>query len=570
MAFAAGDKLGPYEILSLIGAGGMGEVCKARDTRLGRTVAIKRLARQYDAGLMREARAIAKLNHPGICTLHDIGPDYLVMEYIEGEPIVSRKKPGPLPLTDAWRFAMQIAEALEAAHTKQIIHLDLKPDNILVTSSGAVKVLDFGLARLSRSDANPLAGESGDGAALSATSSIAEIVSGTPGYMSPEQAQGKPLDARSDIFSFGAVLYEMLAGRRPFRCDSLAAALIAVVRDEPPPLSAPPEWERIVCKCLRKEPAQRFQSMREVREALSALSPSAEAPKQQPSVAVLPFANMSSDPEQEYFSDGLAEEIINALTQIPGLKVIARTSAFAFKGKHEDVRRIAEVLGVRHVLEGSVRKAGNRVRITAQLIQASDGGHVWSERYDRELTDIFAVQDEIAAAIARKLQVNLDTAATSTPQHTPSMPAYEAVLKGRHIMMKQTPDAALRAKEYFDRAAALDASYVEPHAALAHYYGLGSIQGIGAAHDFMPRLKSEALQVLEIDPGDARGHILLGTFHCLFEYAWREGEERFRRGMSSARLSGDAYAWYGACWLMPLGHYARRQSNSKRRSRSTL
>ncbi len=284
-------------------------------------------------------------------------------------------------------MALQIAAALEEAHGRKILHRDLKPGNILITSKGVAKLLDFGLAKLT--------GEED----MDATRTIEGTVLGTAAYMAPEQAQGKPADARSDVFSFGAVLYEMVSGTRVFGGNSTAEVLSAVLRDDPGPLKAPPALETVVRKCLAKEPAQRFQSATELKSALEAIDFRAGEP---PSIAVLPFADMSPGKDNEYFSDGLAEEIINALVQVPGLKVIARTSAFAFKGQNTDIRKIAEVLGVSTVLEGSVRKAGNRIRVTAQLITAADGTHLWSERYDRELADVFAVQDEIAAAIPER------------------------------------------------------------------------------------------------------------------------------------------------------------------------
>jgi eukaryotic-like serine/threonine-protein kinase len=424
MPLDPGERLGPYEILARIGEGGMGEVWKARDTRLDRIVAVKRLKGQHSARFEQEARAIAALNHPHICQIYDVGPDYLVLEYIEGKPLLSQAKPGPLPLEDALRLATQIAEALEAAHARGILHRDLKPANIMVTAGGSAKLLDFGLAKLV-SDAE-------------ATQTMA--VMGTPAYMAPEQAEGKALDARSDVFSFGAVLYEVLTGRRPF--DTLAALL----RDEAAPLQSPAS--DIVKRCLAKQPADRFQTIAEVRIALEALR--AKPVEQQPSIAVLPFANMSGDKEQEYFSDGLAEEIINALAQIPGLKVIARTSAFAFRGKELDIRKIAEALGVAKILEGSVRRAGTRVRITAQLITAADGSHLWSQRYDREMADVFAVQDEVAAAIAGVLETKLGVQPAAPRQHTPKLAAYEAYLKARFYQWKFTPGNLARAKEYYE------------------------------------------------------------------------------------------------------------------------
>ena len=378
--WASDLRLGPYQLVAPIGAGGMGEVWKAHDTRLDRFVAIKRLLSPSNPRFEIEARAIAALNHPHICQIHDVGPDYLVLEYVNGRPLR-----GPLAADAAVRLARQVADALEAAHAKGILHRDLKPSNVLVTEDGTVKLLDFGVAKLTSTDPDTTRTEDG-------------TVVGTAAYMSPEQAQGQPIDVRSEVFSFGAVLYELLAGRRAFEGASTAAVLSAVLRDEPPPLAVPTGLDALVRRCLQKDPKRRFPTMGAVQAALDDLGGTRQAGRS-PSIAVLSFTNLSADPENEYFGDGLAEEIINLLAQTPGLKVIARTSAFAFKGKQEDIRRIAEILDVMYVLEGSVRKAGNRIRVTAQLISARDSGHVWSKRYDRELADVFAIQDEIAHEI---------------------------------------------------------------------------------------------------------------------------------------------------------------------------
>jgi serine/threonine protein kinase len=361
MTLTEGHRLGPYEILAPIGRGGMGEVWKARDTRLNRFVAIKQIKGEHSARFEQEARAIASLNHPHICQIYDIGPDYLVLEYLDGAPLK-----GPLDVEAARRLAVEIACALEAAHKQGILHRDLKPANVLVTESG-VKLLDFGLAKLSANSDE--------------TATAAGTVLGTAAYMSPEQAQGKPLDERSEVFSFGAVLYEMLSGRRAFSGGSFFDTLNAVVCEEPAPLESP--MAAIVKRCMAKQPSQRFQSMTDLRCVLEQ-GVAAKPVERIPSIAVLPFADMSAAKDQEYFSDGLAEEIINALTHVPGLKVIARTSSFAFK-EQQDIRRIAAALGVTRILEGSVRRAGNRIRVTAQLITASDGSHLWSERFDRDL-----------------------------------------------------------------------------------------------------------------------------------------------------------------------------------------
>jgi len=331
MPLQPGDKLGPYEILAPIGSGGMGEVWKARDTRLDRIVAIKQLKAEHSERFKREARAIAALNHPHICQLYDVGPDYLVMEYIDGAPIKT-----PLPAQEAIGLAMQIASALEEAHSKGIIHRDLKPGNILVTKKGEAKLLDFGLAKLEEP------GPRGDAfSTLTVGLTEAGAVVGTVAYMSPEQAQGLAVDTRSDIFSFGLVLYEILSGKRAFRRDTPLATLAAIVRDEPAPLAAPAGLERIVERCLAKEAPQRFQTMAEVRTALEQARQAGSVSQSQPSIAVLPFANMSADKENEYFGDGLAEEVINVLANVASMKVTARTSSFFFR-KGRRIRRDRE------------------------------------------------------------------------------------------------------------------------------------------------------------------------------------------------------------------------------------
>jgi TolB-like protein/Tfp pilus assembly protein PilF len=525
MSFAAGDKLGPYEILAPIGSGGMGEVWKARDTRLGRIVAIKRLKGEHGERFEQEARAVAALNHPNICQIHDIGPDYLVLEYIDGKPLL-----GPIAVQEAIRLALQIASALEEAHGRGILHRDLKPANILVTAKGTAKLLDFGLAKPVTS--------------ADATLTVEGTIVGTPAYMPPEQIEGKLCDARSDVFSFGAVLYEMLAGSRAF--DGMAS----VLRDDPKP---PPALESLVLRCLAKQPGLRFQTFAEVKIALeSAIASPIE--KATPSIAVLPFANMSRDADDEYFSDGLAEEIINALTQIAGLKVIARTSAFAFKGKNEDVRRIAEALGVTNVLEGSVRRAGSRLRVTAQLIHAADGTHLWSQRYDRELADVFAVQDEIAVAIAGALRVKL-IGKPAARQHEPNLPAYEAFLKGRQQYYKQSPEGYARAEEYFKQAIALDPEWASPHSDLGRqYFSLGYL-GLRPLSEMVALARAEARKALELLPSEPIAHALLGTIAALHDYDWNEAEEQFRQARASEPFPPDVYDMYAFYYLVPLGRF---------------
>jgi serine/threonine-protein kinase len=544
--WAADTQLGPYVLVSQIGAGGMGEVWKARDTRLDRMVAVKRLKAEYTDRFEQEARAIASLNHPHICQLYDIGPDYLVMEYIEGQPLQC-----PLPAYKAVRLAIQIASALEAAHRRGIIHRDLKPANVMVTADGTAKLLDFGLAKPITSADSDVTGNTMTGALM-----------GTASYLSPEQAEGKPLDARSDIFSFGAVLYEMVSGSRAFDGSSAAQVVSAVLRDEPRPLQSGPALQRIIARCLAKQPGQRFQTVMEIRVDLEQVNPLPSA--LEPSIAVLPFANMSADKENEYFSDGLTEEIINALAHVPGLKVTARTSAFAFRGKELDIRKIAQALDVRTILEGSVRRAGNRIRVTAQLINAVDGYHLWSERFDREIADVFAIQDEIAQAISGALQVKLSGKSMAVRRYTPKLPAYEAYLKALYYMQKPTPHSMARAEECFEEAILLDPEFALAHSAFGNHFALLAIYGLLPAHEAMPRARIEARKALDIEPSLPEANALLGLVAALYDYDWSEAERHFKLAMASESVSAQVRHYYGFHYLFTIGRYEEAVEQQKR------
>jgi TolB-like protein/Flp pilus assembly protein TadD len=513
-----GNKIGPYEILASIGSGGMGEVWKARDTRLGRIVAIKKVKEQHSERFKQEARSIAALNHTNICQLFDIG------------------------------LATQIATALEEAHRHGIIHRDLKPSNIMVTDKGAVKLLDFGLAKLYEQDAAVSSLPTAD-----APATQAGAILGTVAYMSPEQAQGRPADARSDIFSFGLVLYEMLSGRRAFSGGSSFALMTAIVKEEPPPLQASPSLGRIVMRCLEKNPSDRYQTMAEVRTALEKVPEEkvAKSPAEpQPSIAVLPFADMSPGKDNEWFSDGLAEEIINALTKIPGLKVIARTSAFAFKGKEQDIRRIAEALGVSSILEGSVRKAGERIRATAQLINASDGSHLWSERYDRDMTDVFAIQDEISQKIAQKLRIQFSVDRPLTKK-TENIEAYNLNLKGRYYFFKLTPDGLAKSKEYFKQAIALDPNYASPWHGLAAMYGTSGILGFAPPKTVYEQSRRLIMKALELDNTLPEAHAHMGGL-LAFEFDWKGAEREFLRALELGPRIWDVEYLYSYCYLIPM------------------
>jgi serine/threonine-protein kinase len=530
-----GMRLGPYELLAPLGAGGMGEVWKARDSRLGRTVAIKRFKGAHEGRFNREAQLIAALNHPHICQVYDVGTDYLVLEYIEGQPL-----PCPMAPDEAVSVAMEIARAIEAAHARGIIHRDLKPANILMTRDRSIKLLDFGLAKLT--------GDAGE-----ATVTMEGSVLGTPAYMSPEQAQGKPLDERSDVFSFGAVLYEMLSGNRAFGGETTAQVLSGVLHHKPAPLLVAPAVERVLRRCLAKRPEERFQNMSEVRKALEAIPFTPVVPP--PSVAVLPFSTMSPDRQDEYFSDGLAEEIINALAHIPGLNVTARTSSFAFRGKDLDIRKVAEALGVRTILEGSVRRAANRIRVTAQLINAANGYNLWSERYDREMADVFAIQDDIAQAIAAALKVRLSSE-QSTRRYTPEIPAYEAFLKGRYLTRKSTPQSLAQAKAALEQAIALAPEFALAHAELAAYYTHLSGFTLEPARTVLPLARAAAQRALEIDPLLPEAHAELAAVAAFLDYDWGSAGHHFRMAIARDPIPASVRHRHGFFYLMPLGRIA--------------
>ncbi len=555
MALAAGERLGPYEILALLGVGGMGEVYKARDTRLQRVIALKTLPAEKVADADRkrrflvEAQAASRLNHPNIVTIHDISEEngvcFIAMEFVAGTTLEQANPGTGLPLKQAMKYAAEIADALAAAHSAGIIHRDLKPANIIITEDDRVKLLDFGLAKLVEPAA--LAAE-----AATATRTVPGAIMGTVDYMSPEQAQGREVDARSDIFSFGLVLYEMLCGQRAFQGDSWISTLTAILHDEPRSLrdinaAIPALVEQHVTRCLRKDPSQRFHTMLDVKKALADTALPGARKEEAPSIAVLPFLNLSADKENEYFSDGLAEEIINALTKVPELRVIARTSAFAFRGKEQDLRTIGERLRVGTILEGSVRRAGNRIRVTAQLIKVADESHLWSESYDREMTDIFAIQDDISCAIANALKVKL-----ATPRHcTANIEAFQCYLKGLYWYQRYTPESLTKAKESFERALGHDPGYAPAHAGLAVFnYGLGTL-GIKRMIEMTPLAKSAAEKALAIDETLSEAHSVLGLLAGSVEYDWKVAERHFQAALAVDPVPPLARVRYALYFLTP-------------------
>jgi len=533
VALATGSRLGPYEIVAALGAGGMGEVYRGRDPRLGREVAIKVLAGALaDAARLQrfehEARSVAALSHPNIVALFDVGngdPPFLVTELLDGETLRARLIRGPLPLGETIEMALQLVAGLTAAHGRGIVHRDLKPENVFVTRERVVKILDFGLAKSS----TPIAGVDHDLTRAAAT--VDGMLLGTIGYMAPEQVRGRPADPRSDIFAVGLLLYEMVTGRRAFYGDSPADTMTAILKEEPHHLTVvgaiPPAIARVVRRCLEKEPENRFQSARDLRFALESCQADAvEAPTAKSvdkSIAVLPFTNMSGDPENQFFGDGLAEELINALTRLPGLRVASRSSAFRFGGREADISDVGRALRVATVLEGSVRRAGSRLRVTAQLINVADGYHIWSERYDREMADVFEIQDEIVHSIVEALApALLGEARKVVRRPTDNMEAYELYLKGRHYWNQRMPSTMGLAIKNFEQVIVRDPDYALAYAGLADCYAIYRVYGWLSAEQTQPKALAAVTRAVALDPSAPEVNFSRALYAFYFEPGnWR-------------------------------------------------
>lgn len=548
------DRISHYRLEDKLGEGGMGVVYRAVDEKLERSVALKFLSRSLasDESLrtrfMQEARAASSLDHPNICTIFEIdetedGELFIAMAYYPGETLDQRLKRGPLEVDSAIAIAAQVARGLAAAHEELIIHRDIKPGNIMLTDKETVKILDFGLAKLA------------DRPGITRPDSSI----GTPSYMSPEQIRSETVDQRTDIWSLGVVLHEMFSGRIPFKGERTESLIHSILNDEPTRISSvrsglPRGVERILSRALAKSPRARYEKMTELISDLQQLRAEIDsgertirrpAEKKRTSVAVLPFVNMSADPEQQYFCDGIAEELLIALSEVPELHVASRTSAFQFKGSSMDIRDIGEKLNVSTVLEGSVRKAGDRVRVTAQLINIEDGYRLWSDRYDREISDIFAIQDEIARNIAQALEVTLKGEDQAEPERAAptDVEAYDLYLRGQQFFHQHRRKGYEIARQMFRNAIEIDPNYARAWAGIAncssslHFY-------FGHGQEAVEEAQRASTRALEIDPDLAEARVSRGLALSLAK-EYDEAERELKRAIELNPSSFDAHYFYG-------------------------
>jgi TolB-like protein len=587
-AIAPGTRLGPYEIVALIGAGGMGEVYRGTDTRLGREVAVKVLPSHFAADrehvrrFEREARAVASLNHPHILTVHDVGThegtSYVVTELLEGQTLRERLARHPPTVEECLSLAAQVAQGLAAAHRRGVVHRDIKPENLFVTSDGVLKILDFGLARHVPPAAH------GEPEPTQSTETREGVVVGTVAYMAPEQARGMPVDCRADVFAFGVVLYEMLSGRHPFRAATPTDTVATILRDEPPllPAHVPAPLAAVVRRCLAKEPGQRYQGGGELKVAFDALQHAAgaagrasrrDAPRSRRgagrrrvrSLVVLPLLDFSRDPEQDYFVDGMTEALIADLAKIRALRVISRTSSMRYKGTQRPLPEVAAELGVDGVLEGSVMRAGRRVRITAQLIHAATDTHLWAESYERDLEDVLLLQSEVVRAIADEIRIAVTPEeakrlASPRPVHPE---AYDACLKGCFHWSKLSREHLGLALRYFESALEKDPRCARAWAGIASTWFSLTDAGFVPPHEAIPKAKEAALRALELDDSLAEVRVTLANLRFCNDWDWSEAEREFRKAIELHPGSADAHFFY-ADFLISMGRNAEAEAEARR------
>jgi len=595
-----GTTISHYKILEKLGGGGMGVVYKAQDIRLDRFVALKFLPPHFNIDqeakerFILEAKATSGLDHPNICTIHEIdetddGQLFICMSYYDGETLKKKIERGQLEIKDAVNIIHQVTQGLAKAHSKGILHRDIKPANIMITNDGLVKIVDFGLAKL--------AGQ----AKLTKTGTAL----GTIAYMSPEQLKCEEVDERADIWSLGVVFYEMLTGNSPFEGEHELGIIYSIMNDEPKPISeyrqdVPIEVERIISKAIERESSRRYQRSCEVMVDLEPLrikgetekltnfvSPASPAARSKifiyggitflaamviilfflllkhfspsisaRSIAVLPFKNIGGEMENEYFCDGITEDVIAHLSKLEKLKVISRTSSMQYKNSDKSIRDISEELNVANILEGSVRRSGNNVRVVAQLIDATSDEHLWAETYDKELTQIFAIQSDVASNIAKALKTELTTEEKEQieKQATENLESYDLYLKGRYNLSKREPDSLKNSITYFEKALDMDPDFAIAYTGLADAYTLLGNFNLLSPNETFPNAKEAAAEAIKIDPmlGEAHTSMAFALFYS--EWDWTGAEREFLRGIELNPGYANAYSWY-AIFLTSMGRF---------------
>ncbi len=544
---------GRYQVIEELGKGGMGKVYRVLDKKLKEEVALKLIRPEVASDketierFGNELKLARKIGHRNVGRMFELmqdeGNHFITMEYVSGEDLKSFiRRSRQLTVGTAMAIAKQVGEGLAEAHRLGIVHRDLKPSNIMIDKEGNARIMDFGIAR-------SLKGKGITGAG---------VMIGTPEYMSPEQVEGKEADQRSDIYSLGIILYEMLTGRLPFEGDTPLAIAVKHKTEAPrdPKLvnaQIPEDLSRVILKCMEKDRARRYKSAEDVVSELDRIDKgktgAIKVAEWKNSIAVLPFKNMSADPEQEYFCEGIAEELLNALTQIKELRVVARTSAFSFKGKDVDIREIGRTLNVDKVLEGSVRKAGQRLRITAQLVNVEDGYHIWSDQFDREIKDIFAIQEEISLTIVDHLKLRLLKGEKEKilKRHTEDHEAYDYYLKGRYFWNRRYEKGMQRGLQYFQQAIEKDPGYALPYVGIADAFGTLGLFSFMPPHQAYSRAKAATKKALEIDPGLAEAYASLGWITMWYDWDWPVAERHFLKAIRMKPDYALAHQWYGNC-----------------------
>jgi serine/threonine-protein kinase len=542
-----------YQIIEELGKGGMGKVYKVFDTKIKEKIALKLIKPEIASDketierFSNELKLARKIRHKNVCGMFDIseaeGAHFITMEYVGGEDLKTMiRMSGMLGMGTALSVGKQICEGLAEAHSQGIVHRDLKPTNIMIDKEGNARIMDFGIAR-------SLKGKGITGAG---------VMIGTPEYMSPEQVEGKEADQRSDIYSLGIILYEMLTGRVPFEGDtpfSIAMKHKTEAPQDPRSFNAqvPSALSHVILKCMEKDRARRYQSAEDVVSELDKTDKgktgAIKVDEWKNSIAVLSFKNMSADPEQEYFCEGIAEELLNALTQIKELRVAARTSAFSFKGKDVDIREIGRTLNVDKVLEGSVRKSGQRLRITAQLVNVEDGYHIWSDQFDREIKDIFAIQEEISLIIVDKLKLKLlkEEKEKIFKRHTDDHEAYNLYLKGRYFWYRRHEGGLQKGLEFFQQAIARDPLYALAYVGIADSFGSLGLFSFIPPKEAYPRAKAAVKKALEIDPELGEAYASLGWISMLYDWDWQAAEKQYLHAIKLNPYFAPAHIRYGMC-----------------------